>query len=371
MSFRDPHTREAAEEAERSIATLAKGLRADLEQLGQWEYRMDSGDTSYFYQGRKWDYFTLGQDFWNDFKQNLGVIEINGTESALATAVESFISAILYWNNHLFSRVRLGKGDIFIEQPSEELKILVHTWDPVANVPTNYTQAVDLWGPLVVFCEESPLRNTQSMGYLLEYYENLVGEVKSTFGQLAAVRPIMPDERLFFDSLLEDLEHQRDITLLGFGDESAWKRKRASFNKERLRIQEEEAHAAAEREYRQQREESALEHRRMRERQLKEEQERVRREIYRLGEDRRKNQQWRWKIRDKSEKIGDLLVDYTGGDRNAIEAYTKGILMPFAVFYKDKELGSGDETGAYRVKPPPWPRSRAPQPGVGSMHTLT
>lgn len=299
------------------------------------------------------------------------MIEINGTESVLATAIGSFISAVLSWNNHIFSRVRFGKGDVFIEQTSGQLKILVHTWDPVRRVPTKYTQAVDLWGPLVVFCEESPLRDPQSMGYVLEYYENLVQEVKSTFSQLAAVRPIMPDERTYFYSLLEDLERQRDQALLGFEDESTWKRKRASFNKERLRIQEEEAHAAAEREYRRQREESALEHRRTRERQLKEEQERVQREIQRFEEDRRKNQQWRWKVRDKSEKIGDLMVEYTGGDRNAIEAYTKGILMPFAVFYRDQGFGPDDETGTNRAKPPPWPRSRTPQPGVGLMYTLT
>jgi hypothetical protein len=361
MSFTQSNG-DSADAAEQEIARISRELRADLDRKALWECLSDSAEfpDSYTEIKDSGDYETLGRQFWNDFIASLEVIETHGSDLSFANSVKSFVDAANHWNKHIFSRVRAGAGDISRKPTnidSDAFCVSVNTWDSPWNIGS-YTQSLDMWEGVLSFCETSSLRTMQSMQFIMEYYETLVAEVSSTFDHIARTREINSKDRKLNEDRLDELQYRMIQIASGFDiGEAAWQEQRPTTNVEILRRQREESQAALEREYRKQRAERAAEQRRI---QAQQEQQKREREAQELEMARTRNQQLRWRIRDDSEQFGSLSSGIS--EFASISTYSKGILVPFAIFYEDGGNNSVQHQLDRREKLPSWPRNRPALP---------
>ena len=362
-----------ADSAEQEIIKISREFRAEVDRKALWEHLLDTAQLpdSYAEIQDNADYETLGRQFWNDFKTSLDAIEIHGSDQSFANAVEYFVDAANHWNRHIFSRVRAGRGEISRKPTnsadSETFYVSVDTWDSPRNVG-KYSQFLDMWEGILTFCETSSLRTMQSMQFIMDYYGTLVKEVSSTFDYIARMVGINSEDRRLNEDRLDQFQYRMKQIEFGFDTGgAAWHEQRPTVNLEIIRRQREENEAALEREYRRQRAERAAEQQRIQAQLLLEEQQRKDREAKELEMARTKNQRLRWRIRDDSEQFGSLsggVPAYT-----SISTYSKGILLPFAIFYEDDGDNSARRDLDRREKVPSWPRNRSALPMSPSRGT--
>ena len=336
---------DALYQAEQNIVQTTRNLRTELDKLARP------------YSAHSSEYEILARQSRIDFEQILNMIEVNGTDISFASAVERFVGAANYWNQHAFSRVRAGNGDISVDASGgfDTLKVIIYT-DRYSHEGDRFTQAFDIWGDLVEFCETSCLRTMESMQYILEYYGNLMNEVQSTFAFLTTTKEMSKKETKLFNTDFEELQYRMLQIQYGFETNAAWLEQRPTTNIAILERQQQKAQEDQEREYRNQRAERAAEHQRKESQRVREEHQRKIQEKQALEDQRMKNQRLRWKIRERSENIEDFLPLHQGNQSAAIDTYSKGLLVPFAVhFVESGEDDVGRELKNRRA-PPPWPR---------------
>jgi hypothetical protein len=335
-------------EAIQSATNAARDLQENVEQM---EILNSSYMADYYFDNLQ--YISISEEFWDNSLDSFKTLEIYGSESSFATAVQQFLDAANSWNAHVYSSIRSRRGEFY--RDSDEKVVLKVSLYAIAG-REEFTQALDLWAPLVLFCETSSLRSHQSMQYVVVYYQQLAGEVKSTFDHISTTRGFSAADRGLFRRQFDELQYKTNQIQLGFEtDGAAWEEQRETENLEILRRRQEEEEererVRLEEEYRRQRAKKAAEYQRMQDLKLKEEQDKQRLALQKLADERRKNQQLRWSIRNESEKLEELLGQ-DGRDSRTIAAYARGLLTPFAVYYEE-----GFTEQHPKEKLPPWPKA--------------
>lgn len=371
------------------IRTLAGQLQADLDRKAQFEYLKDFAQSNNRFTEieveNSPDYQTLANRFRAEWKESIDVLEVHGSELSFASAMEGLIDALNQWNRHIYARIRAGRGQIgwvTLTDGSETRGLLVYTWESAEDmIMGDYRQPFDRWADLVMECESSPLRTMQSMQYVLEYYETLVGEVRSTYNHARNVGDMNYRDQQQTERLLQELQSRTSQIEFGFQtDGAAWEEKRPSKNPDVSRREREEIQAALELEERQkqaerdraeqkvreqrilkeQREqaEREAEDRRLREQRLNEERQSRNREIREFEAARIRNRQLRLRIRGESLKLGA-----NEGSESISKSAPEEPLLPFAVFDDDdRRFSSSTVNERDREKVPPWPRGPQKSP---------
>jgi hypothetical protein len=368
---------------ENEIIKIAGQLRADLNRKAQFEYLKDFAQSNN--QFTKIDaenspnYQTLVTQFNTECKESIDMLEVHGSEISFASAMEALIDAINQWNRHIYSRIRAGRGQICRGTSidgSETVGLSVYTWESAEDmIMGDYMQQFDRWSDLMVACESSPLRTMQSMQYVLEYYETLVGEVISTYNHARNVGNMNYRDQQQTEKLLQELQSRTSQIEFGFQtDGAAWEEKRLSKNRDVLRREREEIQLALELEERQkqakrdcaeqrareqrilkeQREqaEREAEERRLQAQRLNEERQSKNREIREFEAARIQNRVLRLRIRGESQKLGA-----NEGSESISNPTSEEPLLPFAVFDDDDWRYSSSTVNDHgQEKVPPWPR---------------
>jgi hypothetical protein len=256
-------------------------------------------------------YGALLHEFQHDCNKPLMAMEDYGSEVSFASAVECFLAVAVSWNKHVFECIQLSRGEISRQktlQGVENITAVVYEccWNP--NVRP-HLQDFDCFGQSIQMFITSPLRSVQSMHYVLDYYETLVAEVRSSITHLTNSSRIRQSDRQLCEERVEYLETILKQIERGFEEEEVWwESKRPLSSAAALRRQQ-------------------------------------------LNEARSNNEKLRLKFR-KDDSQHDMQFEKV--DTEA----ARSPLVPFAVIYEDQNFMSTalkDETPKCR----PWPRISA------------
>lgn len=280
-------------------------------------------------------YETLLHEFLSDCVGPWHTIEDYGSEIYFARSLRLYINATLFWNKHIFACIRSSRGEISRQRTSnglERITTVVYECDSGPNVGP-YLQDFDCFERVIHMFITSPLRTAESMGYVLEYYETLVEEVRSSIAQLEANYRLHHSDRELCEKRLEHLEIMVKQLECGFdAEEFWWGSKRPLSAAAQLRRQDEEIRAKRVLEDATQ----IAEQRKAREREL--------------NEARLQNENLRLKFRNAGRQSN------FPPDNEGVES-TQTPLVPFAISYEDENFTSTVPTSATVPNFRPWPRN--------------